>query len=317
MDVISIGEAMVLFTPETSGPMRYARDYTSRIAGAEINTLIGLAKLEHETGWISRVGSDEFGAMLKNAVRGEGVDVSEVAADDEAPTGIFFKENVYGDHVRVHYYRKHSAASFLNPESINEAYLSEGKVLYITGITPALSDSCSKAVFQAIEIAKKHKLTIVFDPNIRYKLWTEEKARNTILEIAGHSDIVFPGTSEGEFLFGTSHPEKIADALHELGPDTIVVKKGEEGAYYSCLSKKEQGHAEGFRVKQVIDPVGAGDGFAAGVVSGLLDGLSLKESVTRGCAIGAMVTMVNGDIEGLPDRKTLELFLSSKSDVSR
>lgn len=72
--------------------MRYARDYTSRIAGAEINTLIGLAKLEHETGWISRVGSDEFGAMLKNAVRGEGVDVSEVAADDEAPTGIFLKK---------------------------------------------------------------------------------------------------------------------------------------------------------------------------------------------------------------------------------
>ncbi|MBS4162101.1 sugar kinase, partial [Klebsiella pneumoniae] len=78
MDVISLGEAMVLFTPVEDGPLRYARNYTSRIAGAETNTLIGLAKLGKKAGWISRLGKDEFGAMILSSVRGEGVDVSRV-----------------------------------------------------------------------------------------------------------------------------------------------------------------------------------------------------------------------------------------------
>ncbi|MFY4776939.1 sugar kinase [Metabacillus sp. RGM 3146] len=315
MDVISIGEAMVLFTPERKGPMRYAREFTSRIAGAEANTMIGLAKLGHKTGWISRLGADEFGSMIRSVIRGEGVDVSGTSEDKEHQTGIFFRENVYADHVRVMYYRKNSAASKLHPGLIDEAYLSKAKYLYITGITPALSNTCYETIFHAMKLAKKHKMQIIFDPNIRYKLWSEEKARETILKMAADSDVVMPGISEGQFLFGTDDCEEIADRLHKFGAGTVVVKKGKEGAYYS--SGLEKGHAAGYPVEIVADPVGAGDGFAAGVLSGLLDGFSLKEAVSRGCAIGAMVTTVNGDIEGLPDRKTLEQFLSGQDDVSR
>jgi 2-dehydro-3-deoxygluconokinase len=74
MDVVSMGETMVLFTPDTQGQMRYARNFSSKMAGAETNTLIGLAKLGHKTGWISRLGKDEFGSFVLSAVRAEGVD---------------------------------------------------------------------------------------------------------------------------------------------------------------------------------------------------------------------------------------------------
>jgi 2-dehydro-3-deoxygluconokinase len=312
LDVISIGETMVLFTPETQGQMRYARNFSSKIAGAETNTLIGLAKLGYQTGWISRLGKDELGQFVLSAVRGEGVDTSRVLLDDEAPTGIFFKEIVNEENVRVHYYRKGSAASRIAASDLNEEYLSDAGYLYITGITPALSETCRDTIFSAIEIAKKHGKNVVFDPNVRRKLWSEEDARRTLLAIAEKADIVLPGVSEGEFLFGTTDHEKIAEHLHQLGVETVVIKLGEKGAYLSSGAEKKE--IEGFKVNKVVDPVGAGDGFAAGFLSGLIDGSSLEESVQRGCAVGAMVITVNGDIEGLPDREMLNSFLQSSGN---
>lgn len=315
MDVVSLGETMVLFTPATQGLMRHAKNYSAKIAGAETNTLIGLSRLGYTTGWVSRVGMDEFGAMLTYSIRGEGVDVSQVAVDSSAPTGIFFKETVNEQNVRIHYYRKDSAASCMGSRNIQEEYIAKAKFLYITGITPALSDTCCEATFQAIKYAKKYGIKVVFDPNVRRKLWSENKAKNTLLKIAREADIIFPGISEGGFLFGTEDPQKIGQHFLDLGASLVVVKLGKEGAFY--LTGRESGFVSGFKIDRVVDPVGAGDGFAAGVLSGLLDGLVIEEAVTRGCAIGAMVTMVNGDIEGLPDRRLLEQFIYSTEDVNR
>jgi 2-dehydro-3-deoxygluconokinase len=318
MDVVSIGETMVMFTPHTHGQMRYARNFSSRIAGAETNTLIGLAKLGHQTGWISRVGKDEFGALILSAVRGEGVDTSQVIVDEEAPTGICFKEIINEKNMQVYYYRKYSAASFLSPNDINEDYIASAKYLYVTGITPALSQSCRDSVFYAIQIAKKHGKKVIFDPNVRRKLWKEEEeAKRVLLSIAEMSDIVLPGVSEGKFLFGTDDCEEISNLFHQRGVESVIVKRGEKGAYYS--TPFEKGYVKGIKIEKIVDPVGAGDGFAAGVLSGLLDGLNVAEAVARGCAIGAMVTTVSGDIEGLPNREMLEMFIhsSEKDDVVR
>lgn len=317
MDVISIGETMVLLTPNTPGKMRYSNQFTSKIAGAETNTLIGLAKLGHKAGWISRLGRDEFGAKILTSVRGEGVDISRVALDENAPTGVFFKEIINQERVNIYYYRKNSAASQLTPADLDQEYIAQAKFLYISGITPALSPSCRETIFHAIEIAKNNGGRVVFDPNIRRKLWEDDEARATILEIAGRSDIVLPGISECEFLFGTRDCEKAARSLLALGAETVIVKLGEKGAYYSTAAEK--GYIDSFPVKNVADPVGAGDGFAAGVLSGFLDGLSIGEAVKRGCAIGAMVATINGDIEGLPDRIELEKFTQSnlRDEVNR
>jgi 2-dehydro-3-deoxygluconokinase len=317
MDVIGIGETMIVFTPDTNGPMRYARNFSSRIAGAETNTLIGLSKLGYQTGWISKVGNDEFGASILSFVRGEGVDVSRVKIEKQAPTGILFKEMANQQSVNVYYYRKNSAASLLAPDDIDPDYIRQAKYLFITGITPALSDSCKETIFSVIEIAKYHSVPVVFDPNLRRKLWTDDEAKRVLIEIAKKADIILPGVSEGEFLFATKNSEEIAASFHQLGAKMVIVKLGEKGAYYS--TDKEKAFVPALHVEHVVDPVGAGDGFAAGFLSGLLDHLSINEAVKRGCTIGALVTTVFGDVEGQPNRETLQTFMSSArlEDVHR
>lgn len=317
MDVVTLGETMVLFTPQSSGYMRYATDFSSRVAGAESNVAIGLARLGHQTGWMSRVGDDEFGKKILHFIRGEGVDVGEVRLDAEAATGLYFKEMLTENEIHVQYYRKGSAASRMKPSDLNEAYIAQARFLHLTGITPALSESCRETVMRAIELAHKHEVTVVFDPNVRRKLWGEDHAKQVLLEIAAHADIVLPGHDEGVFLFGEENPEMIAKHFYDHGASIVALKLGAKGAY--CLSDSERGLIPGFRVQNVIDPVGAGDGFAAGFLSGLLDDLTLKKAVERGNAIGAMVTMVRGDVEGLPERGRVESFISGleQNDVNR
>ncbi|MFX0560479.1 sugar kinase [Tepidibacillus infernus] len=316
MDVVTFGETMVLMTPDSSGPMRYANEFSRKFAGAESNFAIGLSRLGHRVGWISRVGKDEFGKAMVVFIRGEGVDVSYVKEDPLATTGLYFKEFRRPNDLRVYYYRKNSAASKMNKDDLNEEYIAQAKYLHITGITPALSESCYEMVFEAIKIAKKNSVQIVFDPNLRRKLWDEKKARATLLEIASQADIILPGVEEGEFMFGEKNPQKLGELFIQHGASIAVIKAGDKGAYY--FTKNESQYVPGFPVEQVVDPVGAGDGFAAGFISGLLDGLDLFEAVRRGNAVGAFVVMVNGDVEGLPEREELEeLYTEKSNDVNR
>jgi 2-dehydro-3-deoxygluconokinase len=317
MDVIAIGETMISLTPDQRGLMRNAASFMPRVAGAETNTLIGLSRLGHRTGWISRLGEDELGAKILKEVRGEGVDTSLVELDDKNSTGTFFKEIVNESDVRVYYYRKDSAASHMNPSFLNEAYIAKANYLYLSGVTPAISSSCRETVFHAIELAKRNDVKVVFDPNVRRKLWSEKEAKETLTKIIRQSDIVLPGISEGEFLFGSREEKEIGQACRELGAKLAVVKLGEKGAYYS--SEQEEGHVPAYSVSDVVDPIGAGDAFAAGLLSGLLDGISIKGAVERACWTGAVATMVTGDYEGAPDRKQLNQQTSqgNKEDVSR
>ncbi|PAE09176.1 2-dehydro-3-deoxygluconokinase [Terribacillus saccharophilus] len=317
MDVIALGETMMQFTPESEGLMRHAATYIAKIAGAETNTLIGLARLGHNTGWISKVGNDEFGHKILMAVRGEGVDTSQTRMDPSFPTGTFFKEIVREGEVRIQYYRENSAASKLSTDDLDESYFAGVKYLFITGITPALSKSAKEAIFNSIELAKKNDLKVVFDPNIRKKLWSESEAKKALIEIAKHADIVLPGKSEGDFLFGTDDPKQIADSFLRLGASLVVVKLGDKGAYYS--QRQTTGFVPGFKVPKIVDPVGAGDSFAAGLLSGLIDNESIPDAVKRGCAMGAMAVMVKGDYEGLPDKKRLKQFMSQdpQEDILR
>src|SRR5699024_2176564 len=111
------------------------------------------------------------------------------------------------------------------------------------------------------------------------------------------SDVVLPGIDEGEFLFGENEPKKLAKKFNNNGSSTIVIKLERKGAYY--YTESQEGFVSSFPVNRVIDPVGAGDGFASGFLSGLLDGLSLENSVRRGNGVGALVIMNKGDVEGL------------------
>jgi 2-dehydro-3-deoxygluconokinase len=298
MDVVTLGETMVLFTPQSIGPLRYAGQFEKSIGGAESNVAIALARLGHQAGWLSRLGKDEFGLYVRNFIRGEGVDTSRVIFDSDHPTAVYFKERqAFGD-PKVFYYRKHSAASHMTPDDLDEDYLAQAKYLHLTGITPALSSSCRETVERSIEIARLHGLMVVFDPNIRLKLWTQKEAKEVLLDLAGQSDIVMPGLDEGTLLTGESDPQRIADRLRQQGASNVVIKLGAKGAYYAF--EKEEGYVDPFPVQQAVDTIGAGDGFAAGFLSGLLRGWSYRDAVRLGNRVGAFALTVPGDVEGYP-----------------
>lgn len=316
MDIITLGETMVLFTPNKSGMLRNMDQFSAQVGGSESNVAIGLVRLGHKVGWISRLGNDEFGWKIYQSLRGEGIDLSQVQFDGDFQTGIYFKEMLNSEEVRVQYYRSNSAATQLQPSDLNEQYIASAKYLHITGITPLLSESCYETIMKAIEIARENNVTVVFDPNIRKTLKGSREIKKVLLEIASKSDIVLPGKSEGEYLTGETTPERMAKYFHGNGASIVIIKLGENGAYYSVGDS--DGYIAAYPVKQMVDPVGAGDGFAAGVLSGLLDGLPVVESVQRGTVLGSLVTMVQGDIEGLPDRERLErINKESREDVLR
>jgi 2-dehydro-3-deoxygluconokinase len=318
LDVVTFGETMVLFQPDAQLPLEYVHRFQKQIGGAESNMAIGLQRLGHRVGWFSKLGSDPFGRYVLQTIRGEGVDTSACLFTDEALTSVFFKEMRSSDAINVFYYRKNGSASLLKPEDLDEAYISSAKILHLTGITPALSDSCLETVFAAITIAKQHGLKIVFDPNIRLKLWEKEKAKTVLKEIASYADVILPGLDEGELITGKTTPEEIASSFIQRDNQTVIIKLGSKGAFYQTAY--ESGYVEGFKVDHVVDPVGAGDGFAAGIISGLLRNDSLQETVRKANAIGAMVVGVNGDMEGLPRLKEVESFMnqtSEKRDVIR
>jgi 2-dehydro-3-deoxygluconokinase len=299
MDVVTFGETMVLFTPQSSGPLRFVNQFSKTVAGAESNVAIALARLGHQVGWISRLGRDEFGLYIRNFIRGEGVDTSRVVFDDEHPTAVFFKERQVGQETKVYYYRRGSAASFLTPDDVDETYLAQAKFLHLTGITPALGETCLETVEHAIRLARKHGVTVVMDPNIRLKLWSKERAREVLNRIAAQVDVVMPGMEEGEILTGETTPEGVARKLLRQGAQAAVIKLGERGAFYMTADGMQE-YVDGFPVAQVIDPIGAGDGFAAGFLSGLIRGWTYREAVRLGNRVGAYAVTVPGDVEGYP-----------------
>ena len=298
MDVITIGETMVLFIPISLVSLRYAGQFEKSIGGAESNVAIGLSRLGHQCGWISRLGNDEFGLYARNYIRGEGVDTSRVIFDDNHSTAIFFKERQAMQEPKVFYYRKNSAASFMSPADLDEEYIAQAKYLHLTGITPALSESCKQTIYRAIELAKKNNVTVVFDPNIRLKLWSRKEASKVLTDVAASCDIILPGLEEGGILTGESTPECIASRILELGSKLVVIKLGARGAYWA--NEHGSGLVPGFPVEHIVDPIGAGDAFAAGLLSGFLRGWAIPDAVKLANRVGAFALTVAGDVEGLP-----------------
>lgn len=314
MDVVTIGETMVLFEPCENGLIQYAENFKKRLGGAESNFAIGLSKLGHSVLWVSRLGNDPFGRYIQSFIRGEGVNVI-VHNDEQAPTGVFFKQTGGYKQTSIYYFRKDSAASFLKPEDVPVEEIKNSKYLHVTGITPALSESAKDAIFYAIKVAKENDVKVIFDPNIRQKLWDSSRYIPVLLEILEKTDIFLPGEEEIKLLYpGQKYDDVISDIL-QMGIEVVVVKKGKKGAAYYTLEKEE--HIKGYPNDYVVDPVGAGDGFAAGFISGLLNGNDLAASVDKGNLIGSMVTMVNGDCEGLPTEEDLKVFRTNKSDITR
>ena len=310
-DVVTFGETMVLFAPGERDRLESAPAYYASIGGAESNCAMSLARLGHSVCWVSRVGSDPFGSRVLKTLRGECVDVSRVEISANEPTGIMFKEPGPGNTSRIFYYRRNSAAAALRAESFEAL---KTKYLFVTGITPALSDSNRALTFQLVDRFRAEGAKVVFDPNMRFRLWNVERARIVFLELAKKCDILTPSLVEAEILTGFTERDSMLDGLRRLGPSQVVLKAGEKGAWYADGDKR--GFCPCFQAKE-IDPVGAGDAFCAGLISGLLDGCAFPDALTRGAALGAFCVSTFGDYHGLPDRAALNEFTAGRVSPGR
>ena len=314
LDVVTFGETMVLMAAVEAGPLRFANTFTRHAAGTESNVAIGLARLDQRVGWFSRLGDDELGQYVLGVVRAEGVDTSRVVVDPEAPTGLVLKEKRELGPRKILYYRRVSAASRLTPADLDAEYLADARYLHVTGVTLAISQSARETVFAAARLARERGVLVSFDPNLRLRLWSKEEARETMRKLVPLCDVVLPGLDEAELITGEAEPDRAADALRALGAKTVALKLGPQGSL--GVTETERVRAAGLKLERVVDPVGAGDGFAAGFLAGQLKGLSLAESLKVGNTVGAFATTVIGDWEGLPSwREVQELRLDL--DVAR
>ena len=309
--VILVGEPMALFIAEEQGTLDTVTRFTRSAAGAEMNVAIGLKRLEHEVCYITKLGMDPFGKYLIDFLNGEGIDTSKICFDDHYPTAFQLKAKTDEGDPDVAYYRNGSAASNITVDDVDGIDMKGFDHFHLTGIFPAISDSSRATLLYLIEKAQNNGLTTSFDPNLRPSLWkNKEQMIEMINKIAFKCETVLPGISEGRILTGFEHESDIADFYLRRGVKNVVIKMGPKGAYVK--TKTEEKYIDGYKVEKVIDTVGAGDGFAVGFLSGLLEKESIDNCAHRANAIGAIQVMHASDNEGLPTRQQLFDFMKDK-----
>jgi len=309
LDVVTAGETMVLGVPPRPGRLRHATGLELKIGGAESNLAIALSRLGLSAGWASYLGDDEMGQLVLDRVRAEGVNTSRVSRVKGHPTGLYLREQV-GTDVRVYYYRQGSAASMMLPEAFDQDHLSGATFLHLTGITPALSENCRDFVLWA---ARGAGTRVSFDVNYRSKLWGTDEAREFVEEILPNVYLLFVGDEEARALWNRDD-ETLVRELADKGPEEVVLKRGGTGSL--ALVEDEVLEHPSFEVAEV-DPVGAGDAFAAGYLAGHVWDLPAKERLRVANAMGAMSVATLGDYEGLPGRDELNTFLEGEEALGR
>lgn len=308
-EVATLGEALLAF--RFAEPARIGSYAKFTFAGAESNVAVGLARLGHDAAWVGAVGGDVLAEQILRGLRGEGVDCSQVRVDSERSTAAIVFDAPTADTRRVTYFRQRSAGSHLGDAEIDAIRHMKPGLVHLTGITAALGPELPKFLDRVIAAAREIGATISFDVNFRGTLWTWEKARHPLERLVASADVVFATEDELSLLAGEegSMDERVARLEHPH----VVVRSGTATASVFSGAGKVSGTGV---LRRVIDPVGAGDGFAAGYLSAWLDGRPAEERIARAHAVAGFVVMNHGDWEGLPRRADLEMALAD-DDVYR
>jgi len=316
LDIVTLGEPMIQLNAMTTGPLRHVGYFERHVAGAEANVCVAASRMGLKAGLISKVGDDEFGKCVVATLRGEGVDVAHIKVEKRGFTGVYFIQRGYPvpGRSKVFYYRKGSSASRLGPEDMDEKYIESSKLLYLTGITPALSNSCLRACVRAADLAKRAGLKIAFDVNIRPALWLNQNPREALLPLVYKADIVFAESSETKELMGEGNSAKAAHQLMAKGASVVVMKGGDKETL--VYSEDLVFRQKAFDVP-VVDPVGAGDAFGGVFVSGYLKGWKIRECLTAGSVAGSLVVTTRGDQENIPTESEITDFLKAHQTAEK
>ncbi|MBV7390833.1 MULTISPECIES: sugar kinase [Enterococcus] len=312
-EFLTIGEPIALFgSTEVDKSLKDASNFQKYLAGAEVNVTVGVSRLGHSTQYITRLGKDPFGDFIVDQLAENNIGTDYIDETDEYWTAFQLKDRVSDGDPSIFYFRKGSAAAHFDKAVLDTIDFSDVKMAHLSGIFPAISEEALDAFRHLITLLEKNHVRTTFDPNLRPQLWSsQEHMVETINDLASHAEIVLPGINEGEILVGSRDPETIADFYLANGEatQTVIVKLGTDGAYI----KQKDGTSftvPGFKVDHVVDTVGAGDGFAAGLITALIEGESLKDAVIRANAVGAMAVQAPGDNDGYPTPEELADFLA-------
>ncbi|WP_432129830.1 sugar kinase [Streptomyces tendae] len=301
VDVVALGESMVTFLPSRPGRLADVPAFERAIGGAESNVACVLAAAGHSTRWVGRVGADGFGDHLVEAIGAYGVDVRAVRRDPARPTGIYFR--TAGDRAtdahEVAYYRAGSAASAMSVDTMDLDAIRSGRVLHLSGITPALSADCLDLT-RALTARRPGRPLVSFDVNHRPGLWRDAghgHGPEVLLDLARGADLVFVGDDEARDAWGLGGPDAVRAALPE--PELLVVKQGASGA--TAFHGTDATYVPALHV-DVVAAVGAGDAFAAGFLSATLRGKPVRERLRHGHLMAAAALTVPGDLATPPAR---------------
>ncbi|WP_333755503.1 sugar kinase [Streptomyces sp. IBSBF 3352] len=305
MDVVALGESMVTFLPSRPGRLADVPSFERAIGGAESNLACGLAAAGHRVRWVSRVGADGFGDHLVTAIGGHGVDVSAVRRDPARPTGVYFR--TAGDRAtdahEVAYYRAGSAASAMSTHNVDLGAVRAGRVLHLSGITAALSDTCLD-LLRELTAPREDRPVVSFDVNHRPGLWRDADGPAVLLDLARAADLVFVGVDEAQDAWGvTGGPEAIRAALPE--PPVLVVKDAARGATVFDRATDSAVYVPAPEVR-VAAATGAGDAFAAGFLSATLRDLPLRDRLRHGHLWAAATLTSPADLAPPPARDTAD-----------
>lgn len=318
VDVLTIGESLGLLVPARTGRLAHVRDMRLSFGGAESNVAIGVARLGGSAAWCGRVGDDGLGELIAREIRAESVE-TVVSIDPVAPTAIMLKERPREGTTRVIYYRDGQAGSRLSAADIPEGLVERARVLHVTGISAGLGDEPLSAVHAAIDRARAAGVIVSFDVNHRSALWQDGRdAGEAYRGLTARADIVFAGDDEAALVTGESETDAQLAALRALGPDSVVIKRGDKGAVAVLSSAAGDERVESPAILvNVVDTVGAGDAFVAGWLAETVHDAPASVRMATAIACGAFACTGEGDWETTPSRADLVELLAPDSEPVR
>jgi fructokinase len=309
MGVVALGELLIDFVArETGVTVGEASGFDKKPGGAPANVAVAVAKLGQPSAFLGQVGDDPFGHFLEAVVRTEGVDTRGLRFTGAARTALAFVSLRADGERSFVFYRHPSADMVMRPEDVAFDVIDRQDIFHYGSIT-LIDEPVRSATLAAVNYARERGLTISYDPNLRLSLWKDEAtARAVLLSGLDYAHIVKVSDEELEFLTGAHDPAP----LWREGMRIIVVTHGAEGA--TLYTRSEAISVPGFRVN-AVDTTGAGDGFVAGLLVGLIERgmVNLRESLRFACAVGAITTTARGAIPALPTRAQAEAFLRDNS----
>lgn len=314
-DVTAFGETMLRLAVPSGTRLAAARRLDVHVGGAESNVLAALAGLGRRCRWVSALPDHALGRAVTHELNAHGIDTSAVRRAGER-VGVYFVEFAAAPRAaEVIYDRAGSSVSRLDVDDVDWEGLLDTRIFHTTGITAALSDGCHRIVLEACRRARERGVTVAFDVNYRGKLWSPEAAREGLGPILRHVDLLICGEGDAGTVFDLhGSPEEVLAGLHDLsGAERVVLTRSRHGSATLVGGELVKVRA---REAEIVDRLGAGDAFAAGVLDGLLDG-DLVEGMRRGSVLGALALGLDGDMVRTTRGELERLARGADGDIAR